>query len=563
MPTAKPLGTARPEWRQGWTQLGFRNYQNHNHFVEPGLVGTPPDSIYNNRPVRIGRRLVLVLLFAMTPVVAVYTYWTARWSSRNYIADLKRETRATTRALAPVVAGYIQRGQWTQVHQMLQRMSADGTDGAVLQSNGNLWYAVAEFPRGLTAAAMHGLWNPVSELPRSLTATVVSRDNGTGGPGFDFEQSIGENYWFCRIVPLSNSSRVIGYLVVAQDWTDIDEDVRERMLPPVGAALLVTALIALLIPILVSRYVSRPLAELSRRVLRFSGAEELGKTFANNEVELLSDEFQRLDQRLTKAHEDLLERHRYELELDRRLQRADRLATIGTLASGLAHEIGTPMAVIRTRTELLLEGNPNPEKTREGLEIILSQIERITRIVRMLLDYARSRESVRAKHDVRTIIEHVLKLVETEGKRRGVRVVVEPSSRPLSLECDAEQLQQVFINLAVNAFDAMTPNGGTLRVSTEVEQKDHHTPIVKVTFEDNGSGVSPQFQEHLFDPFFTTKPPGKGTGMGLSVSQAIIRDHNGEISFDSEPSSTRFYVRIPMAPGNEAPHINGDARVER
>src|SRR5207245_1855665 len=129
-------------------------------------------------------------------------------------------------------------------------------------------------------------------------------------------------------------------------------------------------LVAALIPILVSRYVSWPLAELSRKVLRFSGAEESGKALANDEVQLLSEEFQRLDQRLTKAHIDLLERHRYELELDRRLQRADRLATIGTLASGLAHEIGTPMSVIRTRAELLMEGNTKAATTREGLELI-------------------------------------------------------------------------------------------------------------------------------------------------------------------------------------------------
>jgi len=499
----------------------------------------------------------------MTPVIAVYTYWSAQWSRRNYIADLKKETRATARALAPVLAGYIQHAQWTEVHQMLQRMSADGTDGAVLQSNGDVWYAVAELPHGLIATAMHGLWYAIPKLPRSLTATAENGNDTAGDPGFDFEQSIGEKDWFCRIVPLSNGSGLIGYLLVAEDWTDIDEDVRERMLPPVGAALLVTALIALLIPILVSRYVSRPLAELSRRVLRFSGAEQLGKTVANNEVELLSDEFRRLDQRLTKAHEDLVERHRYELELDRRLQRADRLATIGTLASGLAHEIGTPMAVIQTRAELLLERNTNNEKTREGLEIILSQIGRISRIVQMLLDYAHSREPVRARHDIRAIIEHVLKLVETEAKRRGVRILVEPGDGPLTVKCDAEQLQQVFINLAVNAFDAMAPSGGTLRVSSEIEHEADHGAILKLTFEDNGAGVPVQFQQHVFDPFFTTKPPGKGTGMGLSVSQAIIHDHNGDISFDSEPGGTRFYVRVPMAPENPASHINGDARLER
>jgi two-component system, NtrC family, sensor kinase len=256
----------------------------------------------------------------------------------------------------------------------------------------------------------------------------------------------------------------------------------------------VTALVGALIPILVDRYVSQPLAELSRRVLRFSDDEGGVTNSAHNEVELLSEEFQRLDRRLTKAHEDLLERHRYELELDRRLQRADRLATIGTLASGLAHEIGTPMGVIRTRAELLLEGNLNPERSREGLEIILSQIERITRIVRMLLDYARSREPVRTRHDVQTIIQHVLKLLETEAKRRSVGILLEPSKEPLTVECDPEQLQQVFINLSVNALDAMAPGGGTLRVSMEVEQREHHSPAVKLTFEDNGPSVPCSFK---------------------------------------------------------------------
>jgi signal transduction histidine kinase len=471
----------------------------------------------------------------MTPVVAIYTYWSAQWSSRNYIADLKRQTRATTRAFAPIVAGYIERGQWSQVHELLWRMSADGTDGAILQPNGQLWYAVVTLPRELLATAVKG---------------VRGRD------GFDFEEVEADQYWFCRIVPLNHAGQ-LGYLLVAEDWSDIDEDLRQRMLPPVGAALLVTALIAALIPILVSRYVSRPLAGLSRRVLSFSRGDDLDKMPANNEVQLLSEEFQRLDDRLTKAHADLLERHHYELELDRRLQRADRLATIGTLASGLAHEIGTPMSVIRSRAELLLEGNPAPAKTREGLEIILTQIERISRIVRMLLDYARDRESRRARHDVRTILEHVMKLVDSEARRRDVQLIMEPTSHPLTAECDAEQLQQVFINLVVNAFDAMAPGGGTLRVSSAIEHKDDSGRILKITFEDTGTGVPPHLQPHVFDPFFTTKASGKGTGMGLSVSQAIIHDHNGDISFDSGPGGSRFYVRIPLSEAEVSPLLKG------
>ena len=128
------------------------------------------------------------------------------------------------------------------------------------------------------------------------------------------------------------------------------------------------------------------------------------------------------------------------------------------------------MGVIQTRAELLLEGTATPEKGREGLEIILKQIERISRIVRMLLDYARVRESRRATCDIQTIIKQVVKLVETEAKRKDVRIVTHLEDYPIMIHCDPDQLQQVFVNLAVNAFDAMTPDGGRLVVTSSIAQ---------------------------------------------------------------------------------------------
>ena len=315
----------------------------------------------------------------------------------------------------------------------------------------------------------------------------------------------------------------------------------------VAAALVLVAGIATIIPLVVRRYVSRPLAELTERVTHFSKEGEFGKTPAADEVRLLTEEFWRLDDQLVKARADLLERHRRELELERRLQHAERLATIGTLASGLAHEIGTPMGVIRARAEYLLQFNPPPAKSQQGLEIIVGQSDRISRIVRMLLDYARPRESRRVACDVRPIIEHALGLVETEAVRRNVEVVKELGDKPLIVDCDGDQLQQVFVNLAINALDAMAMNGGTFRVTAETQNSE---PRLKITFEDTGTGVSPEHRGSVFDPFFTTKEPGKGTGMGLAVSQSIMRDHNGEITFDSGPSGTRFYVTLPMTQPN-------------
>jgi signal transduction histidine kinase len=207
------------------------------------------------------------------------------------------------------------------------------------------------------------------------------------------------------------------------------------------------------------------------------------------------------------------------------------------------------MGVIRARAEYLLQIKPAPAKTQEGLEIIVGQIDRISRIVRMLLDYARTRESLRVACDVRLIVERALGLVETEAARRKVAVVKELGDKPLLAECDVDQLQQVFVNLAVNALDAMAINGGTFRVKAETEDT-NHTRRLMITFEDTGTGVSPQHKASVFDPFFTTKEPGKGTGMGLAVSQSIMRAHNGEITFDSGPLGTRFFVAIPMTQAN-------------
>ncbi|MBV8139165.1 MAG: hypothetical protein JO121_26570 [Deltaproteobacteria bacterium] len=253
---------------------------------------------------------------------------------------------------------------------------------------------------------------------------------------------------------------------------------------------------------------------------------------------------------MTVARQDLLAKHRRELELERRLRHAERLATVGTLASGLAHEIGTPMGVIRGRAEHLLHSEPNPAKARRGLEIIVSQIDRVSRIVRMLLDYGRSRESHRAVCDLRQIIHHAMSLMETEAARRLIKVSAELGEKPLLAECDAGQLQQVFVNLEMNALDAMTPQGGTLWIRAEsgVNGNSHELRIV---FEDTGHGVSPLNAGRVFDPFFTTKETGVGTGMGLAVSQSIVRDHSGEITFESGPRGSMFVVAVPGVSGDE------------
>lgn len=490
--------------------------------------------------VKVGTRLTMMLLLTVTPAVGIYTYWSVRSSTSAYVSDLKREIRATTRGLAPALENDLRGHKWKQVKNVIERMSVYGTTVALLNSDGERWFSVLNFPQGLIL----GLGKHT--LPRP-------------GSAVEFHRIVSSRHWFCRLVPLG--AGVGGYLLVAQDWTNIHRALEERVMWSVAAAVLVMAAIATIIPLLVRRYVSTPLAELSRKVIRFSDDEEPGHSLGRDEVKLLSEEFQRLDGQLNRARVDLTARHHNEIELERKLQRTQRLATIGTLASGLAHEIGTPMGVIRGRAELLSQGEHTTAKTREGLLVIISQIDRISRIVRVLLDYAQGRESLRVVCDVRAIVERTLGLVGAEFARRKVEVISDLCEEPLPVKCDPDQIQQVFINLAMNALDAMTPAGGIFRISTEFEEKGHSSNA-KISFADTGPGISPEHRVRVFDPFFTTKEPGKGTGMGLAVSQSIMRDHNGTITLEVAPAGAKFFVTIPISNSAVSTEQNGAALTE-
>jgi len=135
------------------------------------------------------------------------------------------------------------------------------------------------------------------------------------------------------------------------------------------------------------------------------------------------------------------------------------------------------------------------------------------------------------------------------------------SDEALLVECDPHQLEQVFLNLAMNAFDAMARDGGTLKVVSSIEE-DGDSRRARIAFEDTGSGIKPEHLTRVFDPFFTTKEPGKGTGMGLAVSQSIMRDHNGEITVESAETGTRFIVALPILRSVAQPYAPGFSLME-
>jgi len=203
------------------------------------------------------------------------------------------------------------------------------------------------------------------------------------------------------------------------------------------------------------------------------------------------------------------------------------------------------MGVIRARAEELQQNETISTDSRAKLGVIVRQVDRTARIVTMLLDYARKRQSYKAICDLRTIADRALTLLEPQASQRNVKTLASLGKGPLLVRCDADQMDQVFVNLIMNALDAMQGSGGMLRVTAETEHNRGGSRVMLV-FSDTGEGVSPEHQDRVFAPFFTTKEPGKATGMGLAVSQSIVREPDGEITFTSGPSGTRFVVTLPM-----------------
>jgi two-component system NtrC family sensor kinase len=230
------------------------------------------------------------------------------------------------------------------------------------------------------------------------------------------------------------------------------------------------------------------------------------------------------------------------------LRHAERLATLGKLASVLAHEIGTPLNVIAGHAKLVAGGKLEGGDARDSAAEIGVQCDRITSIVRRVLDYARRRPPKRALVRAADLVGQTGALLKSFATQSDVRLVYQASADDIDLEADPDQLQQTLINVVMNAIQA-TPRGGSVTLGVEpLERAIEGRPIELVVFRvtDTGEGIDDAIRVRMFEPFFTTKPPGEGTGLGLSVARDIVEEHGGTIEVSSARGhGSSFKIHLP------------------
>ena len=300
---------------------------------------------------------------------------------------------------------------------------------------------------------------------------------------------------------------------------------------------LVIVLIAALLGVIVSRRITRPLEHLSRAV----GKVAKGDFDVNVDINS-RDEIGELSNSFNEMAGELKERESSLQTAQHALVQSEKMAAVGTLSAGLAHEVKNPLSAVLGYAQLSKRKLDQPEALAKHLDIIETETRRCNEIISNLMQFSRQEKGDHSEISVNDVVEKSMKIVDHQLSLKNVRIESNLAADLPLIFGNANQLQQVLMNLMINAQQAIGEDGGTVDLETQVRSQS-----VLITVSDTGPGMDDDVAKKIFEPFFTTKPAGKGTGLGLSVTYGIIKDHGGDISVHRASSGgAKFVIELPL-----------------
>jgi len=482
----------------------------------------------------INTKLVLLLTLAVGAVMLVASFLSLRQREAALESALRDELRAHAVTLQIALEENYQNGRISEAQRLIDRLRENSRVYGVLlfDENGNL----RSLSQPDTAADFR--------QPPELAAVLRT------GETIEFVRSIENRKFLSIILPLRLSAEKRGAIEIVKPLALIENDIARARLNRVSTTLLLLAVIFLVVYVVLRRSLSRPIAAL------LGGAKALGEgdlshrvpvPGSGDELAQLAAEFNRMADNLAAQRRAAETEAENRLKLEKDLRHSERLASVGRLAAGIAHELGAPLNVIDARAEQLIE---KPDATREkqikNLTIIRSQSSRITRIVRQLLNLARPYNLRFETVETNNLIKSALEGFETDETLRIEFV----SNDNQKISGDRDFLRQVFVNIFQNARQAMS-GAGVLRIEIFAAPREgKNFAAVKVS--DTGAGIAPENLEKIFDPFYTTKDIGQGTGLGLAVSRRIVEEHGGTIeAVNNKSGGASFTVYLPKSSAAE------------
>jgi signal transduction histidine kinase len=540
--------------------------------------------------VSIATRVTLLTVLLVTLALGVYGTLSMRGRRAERTAELERQTWLFGSALKVALEAAAQDGLYEDLHGLIGRMQAaertiEVTYQDLLQPGED-----AVFPPGSSARLVRQP-NPDAGREERRRRVEITRQ-----PYGEHIYISGREVYAYSLPIVDNKHRMVAIIDLQRDKSELEQEMlratRDVVLTLGGLA----ALLAILVSLTVRQEFSAPLLRLVGGIDEVTRGDYTGAILRerNDEVGLLADRFNEMTQSLREARNEILAGVDAKLQLEQRLRHSDKLATIGQLAANIAHEVGTPLNVIGGRARVMSRRAEDPTAVQKNADIIATQAERITKIIQQLLDYARRKAPARSDVDLRKVCLSTLDFLEVQLTTRHVAAqlhpfavptppqpesqieravrgdeslgTLKPPAQPIVVG-DSDQLQQVCLNLCINAIQAM-PEGGSLDLSLEgiVRRKpglDKAPPgaYVMLAVADTGIGIDEADLSRIFEPFYSTKTDGKtgkdgpsGSGLGLSVSAGIVKDLDGWIECERRPTGgTIFRVFLP-APEREEPN---------
>jgi signal transduction histidine kinase len=498
---------------------------------------------------RLSTRLLLPLLATVALVMTAFAAWAVRQRESTLTEQAERETHAYALALGLALESAYRYPTPIGIQEIIDRISRErtiygvlvyGNDGSIQYASDPLGVSVAAAPDPIRAAVRLG---EVASLRRELD----------GQPVYSVVRPIRD--------PLG---RVLGALEVAQPLSFLDDQIGQTRQRFVLNTLTLLFALTILILWLTRQMVSLPLGRFvaaARALGRGELTHRIGEPAAGRELAELADEINRMAGHLEGAQAGLLREGEERLGLERKLRQTEKLAALGNLSAGLAHEIASPLHVIRGRAEQLLRRTSPDDPAERNLRIIVEQIGRITVIVRNLLDFTRRREPHLEEIDAGGVVASVIEFLDWELGRAGIQVEW-LGIREIRVMGDRDLLHQVFINLFMNSIQALaTMDPGTARITVRaaLTQDDEMSPSMNgraiIEVADNGPGIPADVLPTVFEAFVTTKSTG-GTGLGLAVARSIIEEHGGTIeAANGQDGGALFRVELPAARSPAEAHV--------
>jgi two-component system NtrC family sensor kinase len=454
----------------------------------------------------------------------------------------------------------------------IQKVRIVSKDGRIIHSNhapeiGRILDGDAE-----ACVSCHRAETPLEQLPKDRKTWTFTNADGRRLLG---SMEVIRNEPACYNAACHQHHKdtaVLGVLDIVYSLDDIERTMRMSWLAIGGLSFGFIVVASLAVGLFVHRLVYVPLRDLERGARRVSSGElerpipvrsgdEFGQLAAafnamtaalRNSQSELREWGRLLEEKVQKRSEEL---RRAQAET----ARGEKLASVGLLASGIAHELNSPLTGILTFSHLLREKMPDGSPDAEDLDLVIRETRRCAAIIKRLLDFAREKPPEKKFADLNQVIEDTVRLVERPAHLREIEIALDLDRTLPAIWIDADQVKQVVMNMLVNAQHAIDEKG-SITIATRRSPADKSPdpdaapePMVELAISDTGCGISPQNLQRIFDPFFTSKEVGKGTGLGLSVSHGIVNAHGGLIEVDSEVGKgTTFRVYLPLAPAAEA-----------